>query len=214
MRTAFIEKLFVCLLAAVVFLPTSLLADIQTTQPPLNTVDFLIKFVAKGGSVGFDPQTGESDYLINADGYLPEINDEGIVNKKLSNETPIAHIENAIIRFDYFDFSAPPATVKFTCLGCTLRFPDGTVLESDPEIELVGRALFAYGPVNTGKAHTTIRMMGCAGLKETSGQGPYANMVGSICFNGVFDFDLSDPPMSLASITGLSNCTVSLHTPQ
>ncbi|MFV2054898.1 MAG: hypothetical protein ACC707_00460 [Thiohalomonadales bacterium] len=214
MRSVYMERLIFTLLVILTYLPMPLLAENTTEKPPLDTVDFLIKFVAKGKAVGFDPQTGESDYLINATGYLPEINDGGIVNKKLSNDTPIAQLENAIIRFEYFDFSAPPPVVKFTCLGCTIRLPDGTVLESDPEIALNGRALFSYGPVNTGMAYTTIRMMGCAGLKETRGQGSYANMVGSICFNGVFNFDLSDPPMSLASITGLSNCTISLHTPQ
>jgi hypothetical protein len=56
-------------------------------------------------------------------------------------------------------------------------------------------------------------MMGCAGLQETAGKGKLAGMVGSICFNGVFNFDLSNPPASLAAITGSSNCTITLHTP-
>jgi len=38
-------------------------------------------------------------------------------------------------------------------------------------------------------------------------------MVGSICFNGVFNFDISDPTKIPATLTGSSSCTIVLHTP-
>jgi len=46
-------------------------------------------------------------------------------------------------------------------------------------------------------------------LTEISGEGKYAGMVGSICFNGVLNFT----PASPESLTGSSKCTITLHTP-
>jgi hypothetical protein len=40
-----------------------------------------------------------------------------------------------------------------------------------------------------------------------------ANKVGSICFNGVFNFDVSNPTSLPPTITGESNCTIVTHTP-
>jgi hypothetical protein len=88
-------------------------------------------------------------------------------------------------------------------------------LTSDPGVPLQGRALFLYRPVapNPSSPIMTIRMAGCAGLREVAGVGRLANHVGSICFNGVFNFDLSDPGRLPATITGNSNCTIVTHTP-
>jgi hypothetical protein len=54
----------------------------------------------------------------------------------------------------------------------------------------------------------TIRMAGCSGLRKTAGVGKLANKVGSICFNGSFNFDMSNQYV----ITGESNCTIVIHT--
>ena len=63
---------------------------------------------------------------------------------------------------------------------------------------------------NPDGSSTPLRILGCGGLKEISNVGDYAGMVGSICFNGVFnvpDFQTN------FSLTGGSNCTITLHTP-
>jgi hypothetical protein len=71
-----------------------------------------------------------------------------------------------------------------------------------------------WGPVFKSPAFdptgvAPIRILGCGGLKETSGQGKYAGMVGSICFNGTLNFSAADPLV----LTGGSKCTITLHTP-
>jgi hypothetical protein len=105
--------------------------------------------------------------------------------------------------------------VNFSCEGCTLTYPDGSVLTSDPNVPLEGRALFLYGPVapTPNNPVATIRMAGCSGLHEIAGKGKLAGKVGSICFNGVFNFDMSNPGALPATITGASNCTIVTHTP-
>lgn len=42
----------------------------------------------------------------------------------------------------------------------------------------------------------------CGCLMETSGQGKYANMVGSICFNGALNFNVTNPMQLIGSSTG------------
>jgi len=53
-----------------------------------------------------------------------------------------------------------------------------------------------------------IRILGCGGLKEIAGKGRLAGMVGSICFNGMLNFNQNDPSV----LTGSSKCTLTLHT--
>lgn len=185
-------------------------------RPVTDPVTLLVKFHAKGTYVGMDPATGKISYMIQAKGYVPRITNNAVVVEKPGLRQPIAKLTGAKITFGYIDFSNPPATVKFTCKGCRLTFRDGSVLQSDPNVPLQGRALFTYGPVNFDPSHPflqTIRMAGCSGLRETAGKGLLAGKVGSICFNGVFNFDLSDPMPSLQHITGASDCTITMHTP-
>jgi len=185
---------------------------------PTEPTELLIKFLATGEFSGFDPSTGETSYIISADGIAPEVADNGVIKPP---ETPFdkerrVTLNNAEITFGPFDPSSPPPIVGFNCQGCTVTFPDGSVLTADTaNVPLDGRALFVYGPVapDPSQAIATIRMMGCAGLRETAIQGRYAGMVGSICFNGVFNFDVSDPTVIPNTLTGSSSCTIVLHTP-
>ena len=200
--------------AAIAFHLSPAAAD--NDKPVADPVTLLVKFHANGTFAGMDPQTGQMSYLISAKGYVPRITDDAVVVGRPHQHRPIAKLTGAKITFDYFDFTAPPATVNFTCEGCKLTFRDGSVLQSDSKVPLQGRALFVYGPVNFDPANPTaqtIRMAGCAGLHETAGKGSLAGKVGSICFNGVFNFDMSNPMTSLQTITGASDCTITMHTP-
>ena len=187
----------------------------QTTTDP---IDMLYNFQATGQFQSYDPTTGKSTYLITAVGHAPRVRENGIVHPRSQfddDDNYTVNLTDALITFDPFDPSNPPPIMNFTCQGCKMTFPDGSTLVSDPDVPLEGRALFLYGPVNPqpDSAIMTVRMVGCSGLKEVAGVGKLANKVGSICFNGVFDFDLSNPNQLPATITGSSNCTIVTHTP-
>lgn len=77
------------------------------------------------------------------------------------------------------------------------------------EESLTGRALPHLGPVEDPMVTGTmaIRMAGCAGIREVSGEGKYAGKVGTLCMNGTFTFD------EQFNGKGVSNCTIAVHTP-
>ncbi len=211
-------KLFILLLLLVSVSVCSI-SDGETVRVDPNSqgepIELLIKFQADGIAAGVDPTTGAINYDLTAAGYVPSITANALISKTIGVES-IVQIENTTISFEPFDFAAPPPIVNFTCDQCVLNFNNGSVFQSNPDVPLTGRSMFSFGPVAFDPSNPTlltIRMMGCAGLQETTGTGTYAGMVGSICFNGVFNFDVSDPPASLATITGSSNCTITLHTP-
>jgi hypothetical protein len=184
-----------------------------------DPVELLYSFQATGQFQSFDPQTRRSTYVINAIGRAPRVKENGIVRAAAGDDADDDDyqvvLSDAAITFDAFDPTQPAPVVRFDCTGCRLTFPDGSTLTSDPNLPLEGRALFLYGPVAPSPASPvmTIRMAGCSGLRETAGVGRLANKVGSICFNGVFNFDVSDPTRLPATITGASNCTIVTHSP-
>jgi hypothetical protein len=176
----------------------------SATQPATDPIDMLYNFQATGTFQSYDPSTGKSTYLISAVGRAPTVRGNGIVHPRTQyddDEDYTVQLSNAMITFDPFDPSNPPPIVNFTCQGCTLTFPDGSTLVSDPNVPLHGEGLFLYGPVNPqpDSSILTIRMMGCSGLKEVAGVGKLANM--------------SNPNQLPATITGSSNCTIVTHTP-
>ncbi|HHJ15371.1 MAG TPA: hypothetical protein ENJ80_01600 [Gammaproteobacteria bacterium] len=77
------------------------------------------------------------------------------------------------------------------------------------EEQLTGRAFPQLGPVeNPAETGTmALRMAGCAGLRETSGEGDYAGKVGTLCLNGTFTFDQD------FNGKGVSNCSIAIHDP-
>ncbi len=189
------------------------MADVNTAADP---IDMLYNFQAVGQFQSFDANTGKSTYLISATGRAPVVKSNGVVRlRKADTESHTVLLSNAAITFDPFDPLNPSPVVNFTCSGCTLSFPDGSTLISDPAVPLEGRALFVYGPVapDPSSLIMSIRMAGCSGLTEVAGVGKLAGKVGSICFNGMFNFDVSDPTQFPATITGESNCTIVMHTP-
>lgn len=179
-----------------------------------DPVEMLYSFQATGQYFGADA-SGKVTYAISAVGTAPNIKANGIIRSSKHDGDDDDYkvvLTDAKITFDKFDFSNPSPVVSFSCEGCKLTYPDGSTLTSDPNVPLQGRALFAYGPVAFNPATPklfTIRMAGCSGLHEIAGVGKLANKVGTICFNGVFNFDTNN----LSSITGSSNCTIVTHTP-
>jgi hypothetical protein len=184
----------------------------NTSAAASDPVHMLYDFQATGQFVSFDPYTGKSTYSISAVGKAPKVTGNGIVKPRVGDDDAYTVVlSNALITFDAFNPANPDPIVNFTCEGCTLAYPDGSILTSDPSVPLQGRAFFLYGPVapQANSSIITIRMAGCSGLRETAGVGSLANKVGSICFNGSFDFDQNNP----AVIKGESNCTIVAHTP-
>lgn len=184
-----------------------------------DPVELLFNFQATGQFLRFDTTTHQSTYLISADGRAPRVKGNGVIRSPRSDEARDdsyqVTLTDAAITFDAFDPTNPQPVVNFTCEGCKISFPDGSTLTSDPNVPLQGRAFFLYGPVAPipGSPIVTIRMAGCSGLRETAGMGKLANKVGSICFNGEFNFDVSDPTRLPETITGSSNCTIVAHSP-
>ena len=70
---------------------------------------------------------------------------------------------------------------------------------------LTGRAFIGFGAVPNKEGYLGLRMAGCAGVQETSGQGKYANMMGTICLNGTIGFKQD------FSGVGTSNCVMVLQ---
>lgn len=116
-------------------------------------------------------------------------------------------------------FSGQPTdqVIRFSCLtwSCNLNLKDGAVLTSDAGVPLEGRAINMWGPVvmspdfDPVTGINPVRILGCGGLKEIAGEGKSAGMLGSICFNGLLNFNQNDP----IQLTASSKCTISLHTP-
>lgn len=189
-------------------------ADTRQADP----VNLLYAFQASGQFMGFDQETGKFTYVIDGEGRAPRVKGNGLVvsSQDVDDDDYKVTLSGAEITFDSFDPTMPPPIVKFSCKNCKLTFPDGSMLVSDEFVPLEGRALFLYGPVapDPAKPILSIRMMGCSGLQEATGTGRLANKVGSICFNGEFNFDVSDPNNLPATLTGQSNCTIVMHTPK
>lgn len=85
----------------------------------------------------------------------------------------------------------------------------GSTFEYIEGMELDGAAFAPLGPVEDPYASgaASLRMGGCEGIREVSGQGDYANMIGSLCLNGTFSFQPNFDGK------GVSNCTLVLHDP-
>jgi hypothetical protein len=106
------------------------------------------------------------------------------------------------------DWNALPPTLPWTMNEFQMSL-GGSTFEIIDGMPLTGPAFPGLGPVEdpyiTGTL--TLRMVGCAGVRETTGVGTYANKVGSLCLNGTFTFDQN------FSGQGVSNCTIVLHDP-
>jgi len=206
------KKLFTGLaLLPVIFLQA---AAAQEDDQQYEPVEMLINFQVTGQLTGAT-LAGAPLYTINGPGYAPEeIFRSGEVSDEIDPERKVADLTNAQITFTGLQNDP---VLRFTCLpgSCTLTFKDGSVLQSNASVDLEGRAANLWGPVvkspdfDPQNGIMPIRIFGCGGLKETAGKGRLAGMVGSICFNGVLNFNQNDP----STLTGSSKCTITMHTP-
>lgn len=189
-------------------------ADELKYQRQVEPIELIINFQVTGELTGATA-VGAPVYTIGGPGYAPEkIFKTGEISDGINKHRKVADLENAQITF-----SGMPTdpVLAFTCLpgSCSLSFADGSVLQSNAGVELQGRAANLWGPVikspnfDPVNGIMPIRILGCGGLKEVAGKGRYAGMVGSICFNGVLNFNQFDQ----TKLTGSSKCTVTLHTP-
>jgi len=85
--------------------------------------------------------------------------------------------------------------------GSTFEYIDG--------MQLTGSAFAGLGPAEMPNEvnGASLRMGGCEGIREVSGEGDYAYMEGSLCLNGTFSFQPNFDGK------GVSNCTLVLHDP-
>lgn len=195
-------------------------ASAQATGFQSEPVELLVDFKIEGNVSGFGP--AGITYTIGGPGFAPwYIFRSGEIIDLTLPWREVAQLSDAEIVFPPFDPASPPGVLEFTCKpgSCTLEI-GGSVLQSDAGVPLAGRAPFIWGPVINSPdfdpspvGAAPIRILGCGGLIETSGHGKYANMVGSICFNGALNFansfDILNPP----PLSGGSKCTITLHTP-
>lgn len=103
------------------------------------------------------------------------------------------------------DWSVLPATMPWSMRDDFAMKVGGSTFEM-VEV-LTGRAFPHLGPVENPMETGTmaLRMAGCAGIRETSGEGAYAGKVGTLCLNGTFSFD------EQFNGAGVSNCTIAVH---
>jgi len=191
----------------------SLQANADDLEHQVEPVELLVDFKISGNFTGMTEQG--AIYTIGGPGYAPKkVYKSGEISDKIKEERQVTVLEGAQITFT----GAPTAdVVRFSCLpgSCKMTFNDGSVLVSDAGVALEGRAINFWGPVvnspNFDPVNKVfpIRILGCGGLKEIANKGRLAGMVGSICFNGVLNFDQSNQMV----LTGSSKCTLTLHTP-
>jgi len=186
--------------------------DDQRQQPEPLTLLINYQIASTGVSATSD---GTPYYIVGGPGYVPEeIYSNGIVSSETDPERQIVSLEGAHITFT----GAPTdPVVNFTCIpgSCKMIFKDGSVLVSNAGVQLEGRAINMWGPVykapsfDPANGIIPIRILGCGGLKEVAGKGRLAGMVGSVCFNGILNFNMYDQ----TQLTGGSKCTITMHTP-
>lgn len=207
------KNVTICLLGSVL-LYVSMQAHGHGLNEQVEPVELLIDFKIAGSLTSYTDQ-GIPFYTIGGPGYAPKkIFKSGEISDKIKEDRQVAVLEGAKITFTE---ESTDKIVYFTCLpdSCKMSFNDGSVLISNAGVELEGRAINMWGPVvkspNFDQANgiSPIRIMGCGGLKEMAGKGRLAGMVGSICFNGILNFNENDQTV----LTGSSKCTLTLHTP-
>lgn len=192
--------------------------DDHHTYQQQEPYTLLINFQVASSGVGMTPDGSTQYYIVGGPGYAPErIFRNGEVSDRIDQDRQVATLEGAQITFEG---KASDPIVKFTCLAgsCKMKLKDGGVLVSNAGVPLEGRAINMWGPVFKAPTFSTtdgttgvfpIRILGCGGLKEVAGKGRFAGMVGSVCFNGILNFDTTDQ----TKLTGSSKCTITMHTP-
>lgn len=210
------NKLYaVAFLASMLFFTSTAFADSDDVpQQQEEPITLLVNYQVASSGFGFT-STGVPYYTVGGPGYAPAfIYPNGEVTNQIDPRRQVATLEGAQITFSG---QATDPIVRFTCIpgSCKMTFKDGSVLVSNAGVQLEGRAINMWGPVyrspsfDPANGIIPIRILGCGGLKEVAGKGRLAGMVGSVCFNGVFNYNTND----MTKLTGASKCTITMHTP-
>ncbi|VAW98350.1 hypothetical protein MNBD_GAMMA22-2464 [hydrothermal vent metagenome] len=185
-----------------------------TIENTISEVDGQIGgFLDSNGNVNSDPNNPDNvSILYPIAGTVYATVTDGNTGETLGTFNTIGSVTaTALFDVSFFgltgDWSLLPETMPWTMMddfrmqvnGSTFRF----------EEKLTGRAFPRLGPVEDPAVTGTLalRMAGCAGVREISGAGAYANKVGTLCLNGTFTFDAD------FNGKGVSNCTIALHDP-
>lgn len=208
------KSCFRCIRTALVATTLVFSHSVVAGHSQVEPLEYLIDFKITGQFTGMTPD-GLPIYTINGPGFAPIwIFGSGEVLDKTPRWRKTADLSGGQITFT----GAPTdPVVRFTCLpgSCNLTLKDGAVITSDAGVPLEGRSINMWGPVVNSpdfdpvNGINPIRILGCGGLKEVAGKGKAAGMVGSICFNGVLNFNQNDP----SQLSGSSKCTITMHTP-
>lgn len=168
--------------------------------------EMLIKFDIVG------QPTGPGSFVVGGPGYATITTNSGVI---LDNKIPglkVATLSNAEIQMTD-PLNDPDGVVNFTCNpgSCNITLDDGSVLVADGNLPLQGRMPMMYGTMKNNQGDMPVRILGCGGL--TGIAGPMQGMVGSICFNGVFNVQDFFNGSTNPQLTGGSNCTITMHKP-
>ena len=200
-----IRKLFIAVSALGLASTQAVYAGDNGVGNQQEPVELLVKFIITGSP------NPDGSFTIGGPGYATITTSAGAILDNIVPGLEIAELSDAEIMFEG-QLNKP--IVPFTCKSGTCNITiGGSTFTSDAGVPLDGRLAALWGPVinsDFNGSSTPLRILGCGGLKEISGMGDYAGMVGSICFNGVFnvpDFETN------FTLTGGSNCTITLHTP-
>ncbi len=185
-----------------------------TIENTISEVDGAIGgFLDSSGNINGDPTNPDNvSILYPISGTVYATVTDGTTGETLGTFKDAGEISaTALFDVSFFgligDWSLLPETMPWTMMddfrltvnGSTFRF----------EEKLTGRAFPQLGPVENPAVTGTmaLRMAGCAGVREISGSGSYANKVGTLCLNGTFTFD------EAFNGKGVSNCTIAVHDP-
>lgn len=171
-------------------------------------------FRCADGSVTFDPQDAcgvrAIIYPISGKVYAPNVNAiNGVTEGALSQVGTIEATPEFDVSFfalNTEDWTTLPV-LPWTMSAYSMKV-NGSTFEYIEGMELKGSAFAALGPVEEpNEVGASLRMGGCEGIRETSGKGKHANMIGTLCLNGTFSFQPNFDGI------GVSNCTLVLHKP-
>ncbi len=185
-----------------------------TVENTISEVDGAIGgFLDSNGNVNGDPTNPDNvSILYPIAGTVYATVTDGNTGETLGTFNTIGSVSaTALFDVSFFgltgDWSLLPETMPWTMMddfrmqvnGSTFKFVE----------KLTGRAFPRLGPVEDPAVTGTLalRMAGCAGVREISGAGAYANKVGTLCLNGTFTFDAD------FNGKGVSNCTIAIHDP-
>lgn len=192
--------------------------DALTVISTISAVDGAIAgFRCEDGSVTGDPEDAcgvESIiYPIEGDVFAATVNASS--GETIAGMIKLGTIE-ATPEFSLAFFALGDPTVDWRDLGVlpwtmssfTMEI-SGSTFEHIEGMALDGAAFAGLGPVENPQLSgaASLRMGGCEGIREVSGEGDYANMIGSLCLNGTFSFQPNFDGK------GVSNCTLVLHDP-